>query len=271
MAEIVVTGASGFIGSHISDFLELRGFDVLRVSRSPGSKIYRVDSYLDTPEGKMLIHLAESPLILDAGQNADYDIYTQTFSELAARSESVIYFSSGAVYGDGNTESNSPDEDVAPRDAYSRSKLENERTALLHDGVVLRLANIFGPGMSDKNVLSDILRQIPGNGPLMIRNDNPVRDFLYINELCELIPAVIKKFKSGIYNAGSATGISIGNLARLILELTDNSNREIVATNAGQESSTTILDISETTRQFGWAPSETLEKQLESFVDTQYE
>ena len=46
----------------------------------------------------------------------------------------------------------------------------------------MRLANVYGPGMAANNVMSDILGQVPGDGPLVVRDIAPVRDYLWIED-----------------------------------------------------------------------------------------
>jgi UDP-glucose 4-epimerase len=263
---IVITGASGFIGSNVSKYLENKGFEITRVSRKPGDRILKVADYKDTPEGDFLIHLAESPIITVENEDTHNTEHNDLLLSLAEKSPKIIYASSSAVYGSSNNKPNKISDSISPVDNYSKAKLANEKIVLTSNGIVLRLSNIFGKGMSSKNIFSDILSQIPNAGPLFIRNDKPVRDFLYINEVCEIIYCIIKNFKSGVCNAGSGTGISIGDLARLVLDLCNESDRSIKVTNPDAGFSINILDIGDTTAMYGWKPSMPLEKQIHTYL-----
>jgi len=270
VGKIVVTGASGFIGSHVSRFLEEKGLDVVRISRKPGKKLFQVENYLNAPAGEFLIHLAESPVINVDKEEHEITVYNDLLEKMAENYQKVIYASSSAVYGNASSKAHKVTAPLCTHDNYSKAKLHNEEIALSTNGVVLRMGNIFGSGMSDNNILSDILKQIPGTAPLLIRNDKPVRDFLYINEVCEIINCVIRNFKSGVYNVGSGTGISIGQLARLVLDLSNEKDRTIKVTNPDAVLSTNILDISDTIAVYGWEPSLPLEKQVHAFLKNLY-
>ena len=60
--KVIVTGASGFIGSRVFDQLKLSGMEAIGVSRNIGlnKDLFKVDDYRDCPKGDVLIHLAES-------------------------------------------------------------------------------------------------------------------------------------------------------------------------------------------------------------------
>jgi nucleoside-diphosphate-sugar epimerase len=74
----------------------------------------------------------------------------------------------------------------------------------------------------------------------------------------------------GILNVGSGVGISINNLAKQILSLAGEGNREIIASNPSKESSKIILDISETLKNIGWSPDLILKDQLEQLMSIEH-
>jgi len=267
--KVIITGASGFIGARISDYLEDMGFDVTRISRRPGPGIHAVEDYRDTPAGKYLIHLAESPVISEVNEKDPDDKGEMLLDDLAGRFEQLIYASSAAVYGNTNPHPNKVDDPVDPSDAYTRQKISNEKTAMMHGGIVLRLSNIFGPGMSETTVFSDIMKQIDSTGPLLLRDLSPVRDFLSIYELSGLFARLLDEFRSCICNVGSGSGISIGDLARLILDTCGQEGRSVEATNASSNRSCNTLDISETYNLFRWKPSLPLEEQVRQFIHSE--
>ena len=63
----------------------------------------------------------------------------------------------GVVYGDENKEPCRVDMPVIANDAYSKLKLRNEQIVLDSGGVVVRLSNLFGIGMTTGTVMSDIV------------------------------------------------------------------------------------------------------------------
>jgi UDP-glucose 4-epimerase len=99
--------------------------------------------------------------------------------------------------------------------------------------------------MTTGTVMSDIIHQVPGSGPLRFRNDKQVRDFLPASESTSAFDRIIESNYSGILNVGSGIGISINSLARLFLETAGQEYRDIIVTQPLSRISINVLDISE--------------------------
>ena len=48
---------------------------------------------------------------------------------------------------------------------------------------ILRLLNIYGKGMSSSNIMSDVIKQLSFDGPIILQNKFAIRDFVYINDV----------------------------------------------------------------------------------------
>lgn len=269
MQNIVVTGASGFVGRALTARLDSLCLSYTAVSRSGESGHHYVDDYSKTPPGDVLIHLAEEPdrCVANALGEAYLEHAAGVVETLAQRAGTFVYASSGAVYGDQGEAPYSIDDVVRPIDLYSRSKVFNEKLALAAGGTVLRLSNLFGPGMSRHNVISDIARQLPYSCPMRVRDDLPVRDFLSVDAVADAILMLIQKPCPGILNLGSGVGISIRNLALLALATVGQEGREITVDNPSARRSVNILDISVTQRCLGWYPGPSPTYSLRRFFE----
>lgn len=256
MVSIVITGASGFLGRAVTARLESVGLPFTAVSRRSEPGLYHVADYIDTPAGDVLIHLAEEPdrAIVNALGEAYLDRAASVVDTLSRRAGTFVYASSGAVYGDASDTPFGTDAVITPTDGYSRSKVRNEALALSAGGTVLRLSNLFGPGMSPHNVITDIARQLRHFGPLKVRDDTPVRDFLSANAAADAIVLLLKAPFPGILNLGSGVGTSIHELALLALRAVGQQGREIAVTQPSARRSVNILNIAETQRHLGWSP-----------------
>ena len=131
----------------------------------------------------------------------------------------------------------------------------------------MRLANLFGVGMSTNNVMSDIIAQMPGEGPLRVRDDSPIRDFLSVSDAVSALGQIVERDITGIVNVGSGIGTSINTLAKLLLATVSQENREIVATKPSSRLSKIVLDVSDTVKAIDWAPSPSLQGQLKKYLE----
>lgn len=269
MIFVTITGAGGFLGHHLTSYLKTAGISVAPVSRRSLSGMFQVKDYSQTPGDQTLLHLAEEP---DRGKvNNLGESYLESSAHvvevLSKRFQKVIYMSSNVVYGDENDNLCTIKMPVVGSDIYSRLKIKNERTVLDSGGCVVRLANLFGVGMSTNNVMSDIIAQIPGEGPLRVRDDTPIRDFLSVSDVVSALNQIVKRDIAGIVNVGSGIATSINTLAKLLLATAGQEDREIVATKPSNRRSKIVLDISETVKAIDWVPSPSLQEQLKKYLE----
>ncbi len=275
--KIVVTGASGFVGQAVVRELLSRDADVLGVCRrrvDSNLPLISVSDYSDTPGGDVLIHLAQdgAPIVAQATRTAYQIQVLNTLKDLTKKGFGrVIYGSSAQVYGDKKIYPRNPSESVSPGNMYARTKLACEKLIQGPRGVAVRMANLYGPGMASNNVISDILKQIPEKNPLQVKDDSPVRDFLWIEDAaCGLVDIALASC-SGIFNLGSGKGVSIGELLCRVLSLAGQSNRQIQVLQPAKETSSLVLDISLTTKTFGWVPRVELAEGLRLLINKDYD
>lgn len=250
---VVVTGASGFIGSALLTQLAKNNIPATGLSRKKGEGLTTVSSYLDWPstEEAVLIHLAQPR---DASNLSDGNEIALCGSLSAKPWRHIVYVSSSIVYGDEKEYPRKPDEGVSKFNEYTMVKLACESIVAKAGGTCLRFANIYGLGMAKNSVIADILSQVPGTGPLILRDKTPIRDFLWIEDAIRcLISASILR-PGGILNVGSGTGLSIGNLADLTLTLAGEDNRPVISKTNPERLSCLILDISGTRSILKWSP-----------------
>jgi len=265
MVKIVITGASGFVGRYLTAHLKLTDACVIPVSRRECPGVLQVDDYSQSPTGDILIHLAENPDRAKVNMSGDH--YKTEASNLVKflserPGQKIIYASSGVVYGNKNEAPCRVDMPVQATDTYSETKLLNEKIVLESGGAVVRLSNLFGDGMATSNVMTDILKQIPGDGPVKVRDDKPVCDFLHVSDAVSAFGLLVESSYCGILNVGSGIGTSIRALAKILLMAANQDERKIVATQPSLMNSINILDISETNEVLGWHPGASLNERL---------
>ena len=217
----------------------------------------QVDDYGRSPAGDVLIHLGEEPdrAVVNRAGEAYLDVSARVVGVLAARGYSrLVYISSGTVYGDASLKPSELGDSVIANDIYNRTKLVNEGIVLAAGGGVARLSNLYGEGMAASNVLSDIIAQVPGPGPLVVHDALPVRDYLHVSDVAEALARFSESNYSGIINVATGRGTSVRRLAEIVSAAAGQAGREVVSINSMTRSSTNVLDIKATSAILDWWP-----------------
>lgn len=264
--QILVTGASGFIGSALLSRLLAVEQDAIGVGRRQRSRTnYRaLPSLADAPSASVIFHLAQR------SQRDAPEYTTAVGSEtllrdvetLLTKADRVIFASSAAVYGDGSPNAHTTDEPLLADNPYAKAKLACESAVLRRGGVVARLSNVYGPGMATENVVSTILRQIPGEGALTVRDASPQRDYLWIDDAVDGLMACMNYGAGGIFNIASGVVHSVGAVAQCALSLAGAGHRQVRSTAQSITKSILRVDVSQSHRILGWRAATTLETGL---------
>ncbi|WP_416826531.1 NAD-dependent 4,6-dehydratase LegB [Ectobacillus polymachus] len=256
--KILVTGADGFIGSHLTEELVRRGLDVRAfvyynsfnswgwLDHSPDDIKNALDVFtgdIRDPYGvktamkgcDVVFHLASLIAIPYSYHSPDTYIDTNIKGTLhvlqAARElevEKVVHTSTSEVYGTAMFVPITEDHPLQGQSPYSASKIGADQVAIsfyksFNTPVsIIRPFNTYGPRQSARAVIPTIITQI-ANGKTKIKLGAllPTRDFNYIKDTVQGFIAVAKADKSigEVINIGSNYEISIGETANLIAEV----------------------------------------------------
>lgn len=251
----LVTGAGGFIGSHLAERLAREGAAVralvhynalgsrgwLEGSELAGEMeimagdVTDADSVRRAVEGRQVVfHLAALIAIPYSYLAPASYVRTNVQGTLhvlsAAReleAERVVHTSTSEVYGTARTAPISEDHPLQGQSPYSASKIGADKMAEafhLSFGlpvVTVRPFNTFGPRQSARAVIPAIVTQLLAGGPLKLGNLSPTRDLNYVDNTVEgfLAAAASPAAVGRTINLGSGREVSIGELAGLIAGL----------------------------------------------------
>lgn len=256
--KILVTGADGFIGSHLTEALvraghEVRAFVLYNSFNSWGWLDHAepaVKQDLDVFSGDIrdpygvraavkgcdvILHLAALIAIPYSYYSPDTYVDVNIRGTLnvvqAARDmnvEQVVHTSTSEVYGTARYVPIDEDHPLQGQSPYSATKIGADQMALsFHRSfgtpvTVLRPFNTYGPRQSARAVIPTIITQI-GNGARRIKlgSLHPTRDFNFVSDTVGAFLAVAgcEDTVGEVINAGSAFEVSIGETARLIAEV----------------------------------------------------
>ena len=252
--KVAVTGASGFIGSHLVKFFRKNNIRVLGLSRKNGSYVDNVienyNQVRDYQNLDVIIHLAD----LNLNQNQKNQDLFFNMEELSSFfQKKIIYISSALVYGNNFNALLNENCSPNPISSYAKNKFQNENIVLNNNGTVLRLSNVYGEGMSENNVFYDIFNQIiKKKYHIKIKNIKHIRDFVAVEDVCEAILKVVFKQKKGVYNISTGKGTSIEYLANLIIKYFGSSNIDYSLISENMNQSKLVLDPSYMNKIYSW-------------------
>ena len=236
MARILITGATGLIGTHLHRVLSER-HEVIPMSRKLGYDLRdkdKVREVIETFKPEIIYHLAAnaaesrgqiSPIdMTERNMNIFLNVLVPAINSGVKR---FIYTSSVAVYGEAEVPY-SEDDICKPKDVYGVNKLACEQIlkilAKVHgfEYTIFRPHNLYGPrqDMSNpyKNVVALFMRNIMEDKEIILFGEGKMRRaFSYVDDVVEvLIAAMEEKFKGQTINVGSCIDYEIGDVLKMI-------------------------------------------------------
>jgi len=256
--KILVTGADGFIGSHLTEELVRRGHKVRAFvlynsfnswgwldHTSPeikkGFEVFAGD--VRDPHGirqamkgcEVVFHLAALISIPYSYHSPDTYIDTNVKGSLnvvqAARElkiSKVIHTSTSEVYGTARFVPITEEHPLKGQSPYSASKIGADQIAMSFYHAfntpvsIVRPFNTYGPRQSARGVIPTVITQIAsGSRKIKLGSLHPTRDFSYIKDTVNGFIAVAESDQTigEVINIGSNYEISIGQVAKIIAEI----------------------------------------------------
>lgn len=299
MKKILVTGGSGFLGSHLCRKLVNQGNDVLCVDNFyTGSKDNILD-LLDKPNFELMRHDVTFPLYVEVDEiynlacpaspvhyqyNPVQTLKTSVHGAinmlgLAKRTGAkILQASTSEVYGDPEQHPQTEKywgrvNPIGPRACYDEGKRAAE--TLFFDyhrqhGVkikVIRIFNTYGPNMSvdDGRVVSNFIMQALRNQDITVYgNGSQTRSFCYVDDLINGIIAMMNSSDDviGPINLGNPVEFTIGDLAAKVIEMTNSQSKIKFETLPVDDPKQRRPDIGVAAQLLNWEPIISLDQGL---------
>ena len=289
--KVIVTGGSGFIGSHVVDLLLGKGHSVTVIdNHSTGraanlahvaDKVLLIEDDLAKPGNWVsafagtdwVVHLAALADIVPSIQNPTGYFQANvdgTFNVLqaahAAGIKRLVYAASSSCYGIPDCYPTPEAAPMRPQYPYALTKLLGEQLVMHWAQVYglpalsLRFFNVYGPRSRTSGTYGAVFgvflaQKLAGKPYTIVGDGTQTRDFTYVTDIAEAVLAAAQSdVKGEIFNVGSGATVSVNRLVDLL-----GGERVFIPKRPG-EPETTFADISRITAQLGWTPRVPIEQ-----------
>ena len=300
MAKVVVTGGAGFIGSHIVAEAIAQGHQVTVLDDlSTGFKKNLAQLDCEFVEGSILdqtkldqvlpgvetvFHLGAKISVPESMEKKAEYVNTNVLGTLQLldscvqhQVKNITLSSSAAIYGNNPTIPKTEDMLPEPMSPYAVTKLDGEYYFDLYrrehglNATSLRYFNVFGP-RQDPN--SQYAAAVPifidkalNNQDITIYGDGEqTRDFIFVKDIVQA-NFLAAKIGGNIFNVAWGQRITINDLAKTIIELTDSSSKIIYLPERAGDIKHSMADNAKIVRELGFKPSSTLRDGLLATIE----
>jgi UDP-glucuronate 4-epimerase len=285
---VVVTGAAGFIGSHLTEALIAAGNDVVAIdsftdyydparkrANTEGFEVLEAD--LETAEldavfadVDRIYHLAGQPGVRSSFGH-DFQLYVRrnvlasqrVFEAAAERGIRVVYASSSSIYGDAESYPTREDAQPRPIAPYGVTKLACEHLAYALgataglDAVGVRFFTVYGPRQRPDMAFTPLLEALAEEREFCLFGDGSAsRSFTYVADAVGGTIAAMERGERGaIYNIGGGDEATMSEAISIAEGLAERSLQIKRVAAAKGDVRRTKADVAKAERELGWQPT----------------
>jgi dTDP-glucose 4,6-dehydratase len=299
MTRAVITGATGFLGSHLTERLLDEGMEVVGLDNFLTGPPSNVDHLLERRGFRLVradvtdfihvggavdyvLHFASPASPLDYLQLPIETLKVGSIGTLHAlglareKSARFLLASTSEVYGDPQVHPQPESywghvNPVGPRGVYDEAKRFSEAMTVAYrsthqiDTAIVRIFNCFGPRMrpNDGRAIPTFIRQALRGEPLTVAGDGrQTRSVQYVDDLVEGLIRLLRSEHPGPMNIGNPYELTVLELAERIRDLVGGSSEITFVDRPQDDPMVRQPDVTLATEALGWKPEVPLEDGL---------
>ena len=296
--KLVITGGTGFIGSHLAKYLLSKGHQVTVIDNLWRGKLENLSGFeneinfqkvdilnfeslreaFHDAEGifhqAALTSVPESYTHKEKYHNVNVDGTENVFKIGKEYGIKIIYASSSSVYGNPTSAPINEESERNPINPYGMTKLEDENLAerywkLGSEIIGLRYFNVYGIGQTSDyaGVITKFNEAIKiGNSLTVFGDGSQVRDFVSVEDVAEAnLLAMQSNTKTGFVNVGTGIPTSIYELANLMIKLSKKSLESVFDNLPEGDVKESVADTTFAKKLIDWNYKTSLKDGLQKF------
>jgi len=301
----IITGGSGFIGSHIVETLLQNNEHIIVLDNLATGKIQNIIPFLENKNLEFIkgsitdlsllnklfkdvdgiFHEGAIPSVQRSVEDpiaSNEANITGTLNVLVAARDAgirkVVFAASSSAYGDTPTLPKVETMPANPLSPYALTKYTCEQYCYLFSKLYglqtacLRYFNVYGPR---QNPESNYAAVIPKFITTILRNESPIihgdgltsRDFTFVNDVVQANLKAMQSDAQGVYNIAYGQGTTLNELAHMIMDITDNQVDIRYDDPRVGDVKHSLADITKAQSSFGYAPEYSIRKGLEVTIE----
>jgi UDP-glucose 4-epimerase len=305
MKRALVTGAAGFIGSHLTEELIDQGYEVRGLDNLSAGSIDNLSAVADHESFTFIEGDIRDRAVVEESIEGVDDVFhlaavasvQRSFDEPSIVSDvnctgtsvlleaaqthdvdTVVVASSAAVYGSSEALPKHEAMPVAPESPYALSKHYTEQTTLQlgqqydFSAVGLRYFNVFGPRQDPDGEYAAVIPKfidlmLDGEQPVIFGDGEQTRDFVCIDDVVQANLKAAERDCTGIFNIARGTRTSINELALTIADLLGTDIEPVYEAPRPGDVRHSVADISNAQTALGYEPTAEFADDLKQTVD----
>ncbi len=292
----IVTGGSGFIGSHLVDALVEQGVDVTVVDFAEPKYRNEKAAYINhdirqdglneifsnlKPEVvfHLAAHLDDRQSLIDPANNAEHNVLGSLKVFEAARLahvQKIVFASSCAVYGQPERLPIRETATPKPLTPYGVSKLTGEKYLDVYKSkygiayVAFRIGNVYGErqdGSKESGAIAIFTKKLLAGEQAFINDTGEtVRDYIHVSDVVAAFIAGAQADKVGIYNCGTKRGTTTMDVYTQVKAAAKRDAQPLARPEVKDEVKNIHLNIRLAKQELGWKPKVKLSKGIKNTV-----
>lgn len=278
MSKILVTGASGFIGTALVSRLKSLGHIII----GTGQGEVRSPDYFNDYQDESITHVYHlaARTFVPASWEMPEDFYsvnimgTLNVLEFCRKNNISLTLVSAYIYGKQKEMPISESSAVEPNNPYAISKYMAETACHEYarefdlSVTIVRPFNIYGINQPEHFLLPTIIKQAMDDEQIEVMDLVPKRDYLYLEDLVDALVMTMGHKGVHVYNAGSGVSYSVAEIIASVQSVLG-TEKQVVSKKVERVSEVldVVADISLIQNKLGWSPKTSFKQGIEYIVN----